>query len=322
MDSLITNPTLSVVFTSYNHEEYLQQAIESILGQTFRDFELIIVDDCSTDGSRLILESYRDIREISLYLLESNTGSYVKASHYGALKAKGKYLLFAQCDDYSEPNQFSRLMEAIRNHQDAGVVFSRSKLVNETGSLISDDFSIRQQSFRKKCKSDTMITGLEMRAFLSYACVIPNLSAALMRRDLYFEVGGLPEKYIMAADWAFWLSMAEKTNFYYIAECLNNFRQHGTTIRSSVKVEKQLIEIYSLFKDHVYTYKFSNTEKDKMMNGFGNIWFSYLLESPKSVISCFRGFYKKISEKNMSNMAYLVNGSINKIGAIIRNKFQ
>src|SRR5690606_23818597 len=137
------SPLVSVVFTSYNHAEYLQQALDSILSQSFQNFELIVVDDCSTDGSAEILKSYSEIPCIKLHLLEKNTGSYVHASEFGARKAVGKYLLFAQCDDFAETNQLERLIHPIEIYNNVGVVFSRSKLVDKNGSFISEDYSLR-----------------------------------------------------------------------------------------------------------------------------------------------------------------------------------
>jgi glycosyltransferase involved in cell wall biosynthesis len=99
------NPLVSIVFTSYNHLEFLKQAIESILNQTYTNFELIVIDDCSTDGSQDLLTRYTFDNRVNLNLLDSNTGSFVKASNYGARIASGEYILFAQCDDFSEINQ-------------------------------------------------------------------------------------------------------------------------------------------------------------------------------------------------------------------------
>jgi glycosyltransferase involved in cell wall biosynthesis len=311
-------PLVSVVFTSYNHEKFLKQAIDSIINQSFKDYEFIIIDDCSTDRSREIISTYADVDHVVLHLLEQNTGSYVKASHYGALRARGKYLLFAQCDDYSESTQLSALVNVLTTGADnIGVVFSRSNMVDSQGAFISDDYSLRNKAFKTKCKTDCLISGDEMRSFLSYACVIPNLSAALIEKSLYFKVGGLPEKYLMAADWAFWLSLAEETNFYYLTATLNNFRQHDTTIRSKTKIDKQLIEIFTLFDEHIKQYKLKGQKKREMLRGFGNIWATYFLEFPSAVSSSFPKVIKEVSGKNSSMPYFLVAGILSKIKSIL-----
>ncbi|MDQ0969217.1 glycosyltransferase involved in cell wall biosynthesis [Flavobacterium sp. W4I14] len=311
-------PLVSVVFTSYNHAEYLKQAIESIISQTFTDFEFIIVDDCSTDGSIEILNQYKNDSRVKLNLLEKNTGSYVKASHFGALKAVGKYILFAQCDDYAAPNQLQRLVDQMEANPNVGVVFSRSTLVDEHGKVISDDYSIRDKAFKTRFKQDVLVSGSEMLKFLSYSCVIPNLSAALVRRELYFKAEGLPERFLMAADWAFWIEMTTHCDFYYISESLNNFRQHATTIRSKTKIDKQLMEIFSVFSNHIDKHSIKGTVKNDLLIGFGNIWFTYFLESPRAVSSNFLNTLSKTRGMQKNIPYFLFKGIAKKVKAIIQ----
>ena len=148
-------PKISIVFTSYNHKEFLRQALDSLINQTFKEFELIVVDDCSTDGSQEVLKSYHDPR-IRLFLNEKNSGSYVKSSNFGASKAVAPYILFAQCDDWAEPTQLERLVDCMETHR-VGVVYSCSNMVDEKGTFMRTDFDGRLPSFKKKCATDTVI---------------------------------------------------------------------------------------------------------------------------------------------------------------------
>jgi glycosyltransferase involved in cell wall biosynthesis len=240
-------PKISIIFTSYNHSEYLKKALDSILAQTFTDFELIIVDDCSTDGSQEILHYYESDTRVKLFLLEKNTGSYVLSSNFGANKAVSDYILFAQCDDFAEPAQLEKLYIAMINNPSVGVVFSSSIMVDKNGIIIGNDFEHREKLFKQKCVSDKLITSKEMKRFLLSSCVIPNLSAALIKRSLFEKQGGLSPDYLVLADWDFWLKTALETNFYYIREPLNNFRQHDTTIRASVKIKRQIEEVFRMY---------------------------------------------------------------------------
>ena len=132
MDKL-SQPLVSIVFTSYNHQEYLRQALDSLVNQTYLNTEIIIVDDCSTDGSQEILREYEHYENINLILQKQNSGSYVKASNFGASFAKGEYILFAQCDDFAKANQLEVLLKAFESNPSVGVVFSKSNLVDENG---------------------------------------------------------------------------------------------------------------------------------------------------------------------------------------------
>jgi glycosyltransferase involved in cell wall biosynthesis len=303
-----TNPLVSIVFTSYNHLQYLSQALVSILNQTYRNFELIIIDDCSTDGSQDFLKNYPYDSRINLHLLNKNTGSYVKASNYGAKLASGYYLLFAQCDDFSEPHQLETLVSNLNNQENVGVVFSRSNLIDKFGNFISDDYIIREFSFRKLCKKTTIIQADQMRYFLSFSCVIPNLSAALIKRELYNMSGGLSDKYLIASDWDFWLKLTAETDFLYIAEPLNNFRQHDTTIRSTYKASLQIVEIHNIIYQYIRFNNIKGMDSFKMKIGAGSIWFSYFVSGAKINFEIFYTVFRKTFEYEKLNILFFLLG--------------
>lgn len=246
----MNKPKISIVFTSYNHKEYLHQALDSLLAQTFKEFELIIIDDCSTDGSKEILKEYssKDSR-VKLILNEKNSGSYVLSTNQGASYASADLIIFAQCDDWAEKNQLEKLYKAITENK-TDVVFSSSRMVDEKGVVLGSDFEGREKLFQKRHNTDSIITKSEAKDYLLRACIIPNLSAALIRKSLFKEIGGLSSQFVVLADWDFWLKASLKTDIYFIRESLNNFRQHSTTIRSAVRMKKQINEIFIMLRNH------------------------------------------------------------------------
>lgn len=302
-------PLVSIVFTSYNHREYLKQALDSLVNQTYPNLEIIIIDDCSTDGSQEILKGYEHYENIDLKLQTQNSGSYVRASNYGASFAKGEYILFAQCDDFAEPSQIQKLLEVFEKNPSVGVVFSKSNLVDENGIVYNDDFVGREKSFKKKVKQTGLITGDEMKEFLSFSCVIPNLSAALIKTDLFRKINGLSDKYLVVADWEFWLDLTEETDFYYISEPLNYFRQHATTIRSSIKMKTQIVEIYKMFYNHLSKNKLNRFQIYKLKQGAGAVWFSYFVENKKAWLECFKVVYPEIKKIEKKGLYYLFVGT-------------
>jgi glycosyltransferase involved in cell wall biosynthesis len=308
MDSSF-KPLVSIVFTSFNHKEYLKQALDSLINQTYSNLEIIIVDDCSTDGSQEILFKYEHLRNISLKLQTVNSGSYVNASNFGASFAKGEYILFAQCDDFAEHNQIEIMVEKFNKNNTVGVVFSKSNLVDKNGIVYTNDFIGRERSFKKAIKNSNIIRGTEMREFLSFSCVIPNLSAALIKHDLFKKINGLSNKYLVVADWAFWLDLTQETDFYYVEDPLNYFRQHATTIRSSIKMATQIMEMYNMFYIHINKLNLVQAQRNKLKVGAGAVWFSYLVENKKAWLQCFSMVYPKI--KNLERMAlyYLLAGT-------------
>lgn len=301
-------PLVSIIFTSFNHKEYLKQALDSLINQTYSNYELIIVDDCSTDGSQEILLKYKFLDKVTLILQTINSGSYVKASNYGASFAKGEYLLFAQCDDFAEVNQIEVLLNAFHRNPTAGVVFSKSNLVDEKGKVFSDDYYGREKRFKEAVKNNGLIKATKMKEFLSFSCVIPNLSAALIKHNLFKEVRGLSEQYLVVADWEFWLDLTEKTDFYYVSQPLNYFRQHATTIRSSVKMKIQILEIYNMLYNHIEKYNLDSIQVHKIKIGAGAIWFSYFIESKKTWLACFISVCFKIHKLEKNKFYYLLLG--------------
>lgn len=241
------NELISVVLTSYNHKEYLEQAITHILCQTYENIELIIVDDCSTDGSQEIIKSYANNPKVKIYLLEKNLGSYVKTTNLGASYASGMYLNFAQCDDYSDRFLLEKLYNALKHHPQCGVAYSGSYMVDENDVIIGDDYHIRSARFKKKIFSSTLIKGEVFRTLLYESCVIPNLSAVLVRKAIYQKVGGLSTDFLVLADWDMWIRISYHTDFFYVNEKLNYFRQHSETIRNRISVKKQLDELIQMY---------------------------------------------------------------------------
>lgn len=321
MDS-IGKPLVSIVFTSYNHKEYLKQALDSLVNQTYPNLEIIIIDDCSTDGSQEILKKYGHFDHINLILKTQNSGSYVKASNFGASLAKGKYILFAQCDDFAESTQIDDLVKVFEQNRTVGVVFSQSYLVDENGNTLANDFTGRENSFKKAVEKNGLISGRKMKEFLSFSCVIPNLSAALIKRELYEKINGLSEKYLVVADWEFWLDLTDETDFFYLSEPLNYFRQHSTTIRSSIKMRTQIIEIYKMFYNHISKNNLTSNQKHQLKIGAGAVWFSFFVENKKAWIDCFSSVYKEIKKIDKSAIYYLSLGTKKQISEYLLVKIQ
>lgn len=313
-------PLVSIVFTSYNHKAFLKQALDSLVNQTYINLEIIIVDDCSSDGSQEILLQYEQYKNVILKLQTKNSGSYVNASNFGASFANGEYILFAQCDDFAELNQIETLLNIALNNPSVGVVFSKSNLVDENGIVFANDFAGRERSFKNAIKNNGLIERALMKEFLSFSCVIPNLSAALIKAELFKQVKGLSNNYLVLADWAFWLDLTEKTNFYYVEKPLNYFRQHGTTIRSSIKMTTQISEVYKMFYGHIATYNLSSSQIKNIKIGAGAVWFSYFVENKKAWFKCFTTVLPKLRALENSVLYYLLLGTKKQLVEYFYNK--
>lgn len=236
---------VSVIVPSYNHPEFLDRRMESLLSQTYPNIEIIVIDDCSTAGNIEILQKYLPDRRVRLVARKENGGITV-VTNQGVELSSGAYVIFAQCDDDCDSRMIERLLASLQAQPSAALAFARSLMIDESGRVIGDDFEVREKSFRIRCAADTLIGRHEMRRFLLHSCVIPNLSGALFRRAAFEDVGLFSTAYRACIDWDLFFRLTEGYDFFYVAEPLNRFRQHGATIRSATKGRVTYDEFFRL----------------------------------------------------------------------------
>jgi glycosyltransferase involved in cell wall biosynthesis len=121
---------VSVIIPNYNHSKYLKQRIDSVLNQTFTDFELIILDDASTDCSREIIEDYTSLHpDILSYYNKNNSGSPFAQWDYGVRIAKGDYIWIAESDDFASEFFLERTTALLDENNSLGFVYCESKVL-------------------------------------------------------------------------------------------------------------------------------------------------------------------------------------------------
>ncbi len=225
-------PLVSIVVASYNHSRFLDERIQSLLAQTYKNFEIIVIDDNSTDDSSLIISKFLGDSRIRLVQNRENVG-WINVSNQGFKESKGEFLLFANCDDSCSATLVTELVNCFQNNNEIGLAFSRSWLIDENGVKLSDDYAGREAKFQKTCNRSLVINQKLMKRFLMRSCVIPNLSAALISKEAFARSDGFLSDYKVCADWDFYFRLIENYPVGYISQPLNNFRQHRNTIRSA-----------------------------------------------------------------------------------------
>ena len=139
---------VSVILPNYNHELYLQQRIESILNQTFHDFELIILDDCSTDESRQVIEAYRVHPKVTKIIYNNqNSGNTFRQWKKGIEEAKGQFIWIAESDDYCNDTFLEYMIIPFRENPSISICQCNSDWVDEQGKTILSDTYFRGVSF-------------------------------------------------------------------------------------------------------------------------------------------------------------------------------
>lgn len=229
-----TAPKVSVIVPNYNHAPFVRQRIDTILAQTFQDFELILLDDCSTDDSRSILSSYSNDPHVSaIQFNERNSGSTFKQWNKGVLLARGEYIWIAESDDYADPHFLERLVAVLDSKPQVVLVSCRSWYVSSNGEKDGFAGSYFSAVDPERWASDYCVSGREeCRRHLVVVNSVPNASSVLFRKTIYEQVGRADESLRLCGDWKLWALMALLGDVAYVAEPLNHFRSHDSTMRA------------------------------------------------------------------------------------------
>ncbi|MFH1079082.1 MAG: glycosyltransferase [Pseudomonadota bacterium] len=270
-----------MIVTSYNHAEYLDKRMESLLKQTYGNREIIVVDDCSTDGSLAVLDKYRKEPKIKVFPLEKN-GGYANACNFGVNISHGAFIMFAECDDHDEPEHVEILMERLKENESAGVAYCKSYMIDGNGKVFGDDFYQREKSFRVHCAQDALIPQGKMQKFFLKSCVIPNMSAAIIRKRYFRLIGGFDSQYKACADWDFWCRLSEHCDFYYVAKPLNYFRTHASTVRNSMGIATPVLETFALLYKAYAKVNLTFIEAVRFKINLASKWTNYINDNPLS----------------------------------------
>jgi len=233
--------TVSVIVPNYNHARFLPKRIESILAQTYQDFELILLDDCSTDESREILARYAGDARVRIGFNEANSGSTFKQWNKGVGMARGKYVWIGESDDYADERLLERLVGLLEKDERVVYAYCRSWTVSEEGQVAG--FADSYLDGRGRWESDFCVDGHEeCRRFFCVSNVVPNASGVVFRRAAYEQAGGADESFRMCGDWKIWAAMALCGKVAYVSEPLNYYRFHGASVRQRMGTTDNVTE--------------------------------------------------------------------------------
>jgi len=200
---------VSVVVPNYNHARYLQRRVESILEQTYQDFELILLDDCSTDNSREILASYAGNPRVRIEFNETNSGTPFKQWNKGVRLAQGKYIWLAESDDYADERLLARLVTLLEAEPEATFAYCRSWRISEDDQKDGFADSYLDYLDPQRWSADFCADGREeCRNYFISINPIPNASAVVFRKVIYECIGGADESLCLCGDWKLWAAMA------------------------------------------------------------------------------------------------------------------
>lgn len=228
------NPKVTVLMSVYNGERYLREAIDSILNQTFKDFEFLIINDGSSDRTAEILQGYNTSR-IKIIKNESNIG-LTKSLNKGLRIARGEYIARQDADDVSAPDRLEKEVNFLETHQDYAVVGTFVKILNEDSEVIG--------------LLDRLTEDTQIRKFLGTDNCIAHGSTMIKKKCL-LNVGFYDESIARAQDYELWLRLSEKYSLANIPEYLYMWRKHDENIEAKHIEEQKISVILAMVKHKI-----------------------------------------------------------------------
>lgn len=238
-------PKVSVVVPNYNHAPYLKQRLDSIFNQTFQNFEVILLDDCSTDNSVEILSEYAKNPKVSHFIInEKNSGSTFKQWQKGIELSKGEYIWIAESDDWADDRFLETLYNVLKENQDCSMTYCQSFQTNEQGKVLSTMEYWTNDLKPKLWKASFKIQGSELIKYILIKNIIPNVSAVLFKKSslkaLPKEIFGLT----LTGDKLLYVSILKNTSICFINKSLNYFRTQTSSVRNKTKKANLIFENY------------------------------------------------------------------------------
>lgn len=278
-------PRVSVIVPNYNHARYLRERMDSILAQTFTDFEIIYLDDASTDDSATVIAEYTgETRLAAVVNNPTNSGSPFAQWNRGVHLAQGDYIWLAEADDRAAPTFLERLVGILDTHPNVGIAYTQSRLIdsdsNPTGSAfdynrnLGDDIGHWSQDFINTGKD-------EIARFLVRQNTLPNASAVLFRRSLFNKVGGAEEGFRLSGDYLLWIQILLISDLAFLAEPLNDFRRHSGSVRHGTYQDGTvLLECYQVQDFLRENLTISPTASDAALDDLMDRWIEHTVLAP------------------------------------------
>jgi glycosyltransferase involved in cell wall biosynthesis len=209
-----TMPLVSILVPTYNRAATLRQTLDSVFSQSVQDFEIVLVDDASTDSTSELLASYSDPR-LRVYRNETNLGQAGNAARCLSL-ATAPFVHYLYSDDFFLPDCLSRKLDAISADPDIALVFAATRIIAPDGSPVAT---------RRPYPTDRVLDGARLARYsFRFKNAYGEPSNVLFRRELSNRLGGFAPELSYTVDWEFWIRLSCQARVAYLATPLSAFR--------------------------------------------------------------------------------------------------
>lgn len=232
LDSYKNSGLISVVIPTYNQANFLADAIDSVLNQSYTNLELIVVNDGSTDGTSILLEKYKE----KINIIEKKNEGVSSARNAGLQKARGEYIAFLDSDDLWIREKLELQIQKFQEKSNIGLVYSGIRVVSENLESI--------ETINPRFKGDVWIKYLK---FPAVAITLLGCSTSLIRMDVARQIGYFDLNLSIAADWDYFRRISDVTNLEFIDDPLTLYRKVNGSM-SSVALFIYYQEAYKAYK--------------------------------------------------------------------------
>ncbi|MCG1020144.1 glycosyltransferase family 2 protein [Sutcliffiella horikoshii] len=295
---------VSVVMAVYNGEKYIVQAIRSLLEQTYNNYEIIIVNDCSTDKTYNILESEIALNDkVKVYHLDSNKGAAF-ALNYGINKASGTWIAINDADDISFKERLEVQVNYINQHSDIIAAATHIEIFTDSG--IANPIDQVHQNYKNSVKSEQVGDELYKGVPIIHGSII-------FSKDAFIKAGSYNTNYKIAYDYDFWTRLIQIGPIHIIPKVLYKYRKNNQSI-SNVYIEKTSSEFLEVAMNYIVKTRFSGPPPNFAVFGSKNSCTHFLSIKNNTNFNIFFTDYGEAS--NFINK-YRKISKLNKIDGII-----
>lgn len=200
-------PMVSVVIATYNTAKYLPEAVRSVLLQTYNNYEIIVVDDGSTDGTDEVMEQFQSEEKVHYYVLKH--GGQAKTKNAGIMASKGDFVAFLDADDFWTIDKIEKQLPCFNRNDNIGIVYTNLTVLDQDGgNRTSSDRKYYNGKITEPLLMDNFVTGM----------------TSMVRRECFDVCGLFDETLPMGIDYDLWLRLSTKYDFYYLNESTYVYR--------------------------------------------------------------------------------------------------
>lgn len=267
-------PKISVWMTCYNQENYIGEAVQSVLNQTLMPYEILISDDCSTDQSRKILKEFElkfpDL--IKVYYQPVRLG-ITKNKNFILSRVKGEYITWLDGDDRFRPRKLEKEIECLQKFPEAKIVFSDVDCIDSKGEFLYKCYKkeLVEKALKKEINCATLLECYPAIFFVDYG--FAHQRNELVHKDVINAVGMYDENVILWQDYEYRIRQFKEFNAVYNPFPLQDYRDHSEANRHSSSEDflKDLVYIYNKYSKDIRGLKLTKSWYLKFRGRLGNI---------------------------------------------------